>query len=202
VTSAPAVAPLNTGTLTGRFVALEPIAPRHHAELKRAGSDASLFKHIPDVGNASKFEDWIAHINAGMAGGSRIAYAVRRLSDGVIIGSTSYLDILPHDARAEIGATWYVAEAQGTSVNPEAKLLLLKNAFDAGYNCVYLKTDSRNARSRAAIAKLGAKQDGILRGHMWMPQGYFRDTVFFSILASEWPGVRAALEKRVAAFDS
>ncbi|MBI3677141.1 MAG: GNAT family N-acetyltransferase [Proteobacteria bacterium] len=202
MTAAKAVTPLNTGTLAGRFIALEPIEPRHHAELKRAGSDATLFKHIPDVGNASKFEDWIAHIDTATARASRIAYAVRRLSDGAIVGSTSYLDILPNDARVEIGATWYVAEAQGTAINPEAKLLLLKNAFDAGYNCVYLKTDSRNARSRAAILKLGAKQDGILRGHMWMPQGYFRDTVFFSILASEWPQVRTALEKRLAAFSS
>lgn len=186
----------------GRFIALEPIEPRHHAELKSAGRDAELFKHIPDSGNASKFEHWVELVNEASARGSRIAYAVRRLSDGALVGSTSYLEILPSDARVEIGATWYVAEAQGTAVNPEAKLLLLKNAFDAGYNCVFLKTDSRNARSRAAILKLGAKQDGILRGHMWMPQGYFRDTVFFSVLASEWPEVRNALEKRVAAFSS
>jgi RimJ/RimL family protein N-acetyltransferase len=195
------VRPLGPGILTGRFVALEPVEPRHHAALRLGASDASLFRHIPAGGNASNFERWIDHVARATDSGERLAFAVRRLSDGAIVGSTSYLDILPHDARVEIGATWYVRAAQGSAVNPEAKLLLLGNAFDAGYNCVFLKTDSNNARSRAAILKLGARQDGILRGHMWMEdQRYFRDTVFFSILRSEWPGVRAGLEQRLAQF--
>jgi RimJ/RimL family protein N-acetyltransferase len=196
------VAELGPRTLTGGFVALEPVEERHHAELRRAGSDADLFKHIPLLGDASQFEQWVNQMRSGIEKGHRIAYAVRRLSDGALVGSTSYLDILPKDARVEIGATWYVREAQGTAINSDAKLLLLQNAFDAGYNCVFLKTDSKNARSRAAIAKLGAKFDGILRGHMWMEkQRYFRDTAFFSILATEWPGVRAGLEKWLAAFN-
>jgi RimJ/RimL family protein N-acetyltransferase len=195
----PDVGSLGPRTLTGRFIALEPLEERHHAELKAAGSDADLFKHIPAAGDASLFEDWVEHIRT--AKHRRIAFAVRRLSDNALVGSTSYLDILPGDARVEIGATWYVKEAQGGFVNPEAKYLLLKNAFDAGCNCVFLKTDSKNARSRAAIGKLGAKFDGILRGHMWLErQGYYRDTAFFSILASEWPDVRAKLEARLAAF--
>ena len=105
-------------------------------------------------------------------------------------------------SRVEIGSTWYADEARGTAVNPEAKLLLLENAFAAGYHSVSLRTCSRNARSRAAILKLGAKQDGILRAAVWMPpgpqrEGYFRDSVFYSILADEWPGVRARLEARL-----
>lgn len=197
----PNVQSLGPRTLTGRFVALEPLEERHHAELKVAGSDAELFRHVPLMGDASLFEQWVARIASAVAKGDRIAYAVRRLSDGALVGSTSYHDILPRDARVEIGATWYVRAAQGTAINPEAKYLLLKNAFDAGYNCVFLKTDSNNARSRAAIAKLGATFEGILRGHMWMEkQGYFRDTAFFSILASEWPEVRGKLEQRLAAF--
>jgi RimJ/RimL family protein N-acetyltransferase len=85
-------------------------------------------------------------------------------------------------------------------VNPEAKYLLLKNAFDAHFNRVEFKTDARNTRSRAALLKLGAKEEGILRGHMWVPQGYFRDSVYFSILASEWPQICSNLETRLAAY--
>jgi len=200
MTDAPKVAALGPKVLTGRFVALEPLAAEHHAALREAGSDTSLFRHIPAGGNASNFDRWMMHVKRGVESGERLAYAVRRLADGALVGSTSYLDILPADARVEIGATWYVRDAQGTAVNPEAKLLLLRNAFGAGYNCVFLKTDSNNARSRAAILKLGAKQDGILRGHMWMEdQRYYRDTAFFSILASEWPEVEAGLERRLAA---
>jgi RimJ/RimL family protein N-acetyltransferase len=135
-----------------------------------------------------------------MAKGTQMTFAVRRLADGAIVGSTSYLAITPHDAKVEIGASWYVADAQGTSVNPEAKYLLLENAFAAGYNRVEFKTDSKNLHSRAALKKLGATEEGILRGHMWMPQGYFRDSVYFSILAAEWPRVKADLERRLAAF--
>ena len=91
-----------------------------------------------------------------------------------------------------------MTEAQGTVINPDAKLLLLRNAFEeAGYNRVELKTDSRNKRSNAAIRKLGAKEEGILRGHMWMPKGYWRDTVTYSILKSEWPGVKEGLLSRL-----
>ena len=196
----PKVAPLGPRKLTGRFVALEPIAEHHHAALKAASSDAELFRYMAAAGNARDFARWIGHVDAASQKGAQLAYAIRRLADGAIVGSSSYLDIQEADARVEIGSTWYTAEVQGTAVNPEAKLLLLGNAFGAGYNCVYLKTDSRNARSRAAIAKLGATEDGILRGHMWNARGYFRDTVFFSILAAEWAGVKQGLEARLAAF--
>ena len=99
----------------------------------------------------------------------------------------------------EIGSTWYAPGAQARPVNPEAKYLLLGNAFAAHYNRVEFKTDAKNARSRAALRKLGAKEEGILRGHMWMPQGYFRDSVYFSILAAEWPDIRSRLERRLDA---
>jgi RimJ/RimL family protein N-acetyltransferase len=192
---------LGPRALRGQFVALEPIEERHHASLRLAGDDPLLFRHVISTADASNFDAWVDHVRAGMVKGERIAYVVRQLRDGAVVGSTSYLDIQPENARVEIGATWYVPAAQGGPVNPEAKLLLLGNAFGAGYNCVYLKTDARNARSRAAISKLGAKQDGILRGHLWREEaGYFRDTVYFSILADEWPRVRAGLEARLAAF--
>ena len=186
-------------TLKGRFIALEPLEPRHHAELAEAGSDPAIWTYMPhDVSNG------VGAVIRGLADenaqGRMITYAVRRLSDDALVGSTSYLAIAPEHAKVEIGATWYQPAAQATAVNPEAKYLLLSNAFAANYNRVELKTDARNSRSRAAMKKMGATEEGTLRGHMWMPQGYFRDSVYFSILASEWPAVKAKLEARLAAF--
>jgi RimJ/RimL family protein N-acetyltransferase len=193
------VASLGPRTLTGRFIALEPLRERHHEDLLRAAADPETWTYIPvdpDKGFAARLP-WMVAENAK---GSVITFVVRRLADNAIVGSSSYLNIVPSDARVEIGFTWYTAGARGGSVNPEAKFLLLENAFAAHYNRVELKTDARNARSRAALLKLGAKEEGTLRGHMWMPQGYFRDSVYFSILANEWPSVRAGLEKRLDAY--
>ena len=193
------VKPLGGQTLTGRFIALEPLAEQHFAGLAEAGRDPAIWTYMPhDVSaGVDKLIRGLAEENAQ---GRMITYAVRRLSDDALVGSTSYLAIAPEHAKVEIGATWYEPAAQGTAVNPEAKYLLLANAFAANYNRVELKTDARNARSRAAMRKMGATEEGTLRGHMWMPQGYFRDSVYFSILASEWPQVKAGLETRLAAF--
>ena len=186
--------------LNGRFVTLEPLEPRHHADLiALAEADPAIFRYMP-IDPAGGFAPRLAYATEQNAKGAWITFVVRRNSDGAVAGSTSYMAITPGDAKVEIGFTWYAAAAQATAVNPECKLLLLENAFRAGYNRVELKTDAKNARSRAAILKLGAVEEGTLRAHMWMPQGYFRDTVYFSILAAEWPGVRARLEARLAAF--
>lgn len=186
--------------LKGRFVQLEPIAPKHKDELRAAANDPAIWRYMP-INGASDFEAWWKNANDEMAGGGRIPFAVRRLTDNTMLGSTSYMNIVPAHARAEIGWTWYAPAAQGTVVNAEAKLLLLANAFEAcGYHRIELKTDSTNARSRAAILKLGAREEGIFRGHMWMPHGYWRDTVWYSILADEWPAVKSRLEARLAAL--
>ena len=193
------VKPLGSNDLTGRFVALEPLEERHHADLIRIAEDKAIWTYFPldlSKGYAARLPSFVEE----MAKGTQMSFVVRRLTDGAVVGSTSYLAISPRDARVEIGATWYVAGAQGTAVNPEAKYLLLGNAFAAFYNRVEFKTDAKNLRSRAALKKLGATEEGILRGHMWMPQGYFRDSVYFSILAGEWPPVKANLEKRLASF--
>jgi RimJ/RimL family protein N-acetyltransferase len=193
------VLPLERRTLTGHFIALEPLEERHHAGLLKAAADPETWTYIPvdpDKGFAKRLPWMVAENDAGRF----LTLVVRRLSDGAVVGSTSYLNIVPPDAKVEIGFTWYAAEARGGPVNPEAKYLLLKNAFDARFNRVEFKTDAKNARSRAALLKLGAKEEGILRGHMWMPQGYFRDSVYFSVLASEWPQVRADLETRLTAY--
>ena len=193
------VEPLGGRTLKGRFIALEPLEQRHFAALAEAGRDPAIWTYMPhDVSaGAGAFLAWLAGENSQ---GRMITYAVRRLRDGALVGSSSYLAIAPAHAKVEIGATWYEPAAQATAVNPEAKYLLLGNAFAANYNRVELKTDAKNARSRAAMKKMGATEEGTLRGHMWMPQGYFRDSVYFSILASEWPAVKARLETRLAAF--
>ena len=184
-------------TLSGRGVALEPLEERHHAGL-RVAADLETFRYFvtPD------FDSWLARAIADTIKGTKVCYAVRRLTDDALIGSSSLCEIAPADRRLEIGSTWYVPEARGTQANPEAKLLMLTATFAAGANCVYLRTCSRNVRSRAAILKLGAKEDGTLRAAVWMPpsplrEGYFRDSVFYSILADEWPRVRANLEARL-----
>ena len=194
------VEPLGDRTLTGRFIALERLATRHFDGLISAGREPSIWAYMPhDVSfGVRTFLDWLAQENET---GRMITYAVRRLADAALVGSTSYLSIAPEHARVEIGATWYEPAAQATAVNPEAKYLLLGNAFRANYNRVELKTDAKNARSQAAMRKMGAKEEGTLRGHMWMPQGYYRDSVYFSVLASEWPAVKANLERRLAAFN-
>lgn len=194
------VLPLGGITLTGRFVALEPLAPSHYEALIRAAENPEIWRYIPfDVasgGYAARIPDFVHEIERGR----QVTFVVRRLADSTIVGSSSFLAIAPEHARVEIGATWYTADSQGTAVNPEAKYLMLSHAFATNFNRVELKTDAKNARSRAALKKLGAVEEGTLRGHMWMPQGYFRDSVYFSIIASDWPHVRAALERRLAAF--
>lgn len=185
--------------LRGRFIALEPLDTRHHDGLVSAAEDASLFAYMPfDVSRG--FASRLDYFTDEHSSGRMHVYVVRRLADGAIVGSTAYLNIAPNDAKVEIGSTWYRRDVQAGFVNPEAKYLLLANAFAKGWNRVEFKTDSKNAHSRAALKKLGATEEGILRGHMWMPQGYFRDSVYFSILASEWPRVKAGLEARLADF--
>ncbi len=188
---------LGGATLTGRFIALEPFAPRHREALAQAAEDRSIFALMPlDIGDSfAPTLDWLAAENEAVR---MISYVVRRA--GAVVGATSYLNIVPRDAKVEIGWTWYAKAAQGGAVNPEAKYLLLQNAFAAGCNRVEFKTDAKNARSRAALTKLGAREEGTLRAHMWVPQGYYRDSVYFSVLAAEWPGVKAKLEERLAAF--
>ena len=190
------VTALGPRTLAGRFIALEPLDERHRDALLEAAADPETWTYIP----VESFEKRLPWLMAENQAGRLMTFVVRRLADGAIVGSSSYLNIAPHDARVEIGFTWYTAQVRGGAVNPEAKCLLLENAFAAHYNRVEFKTDARNARSRAALVKLGAREEGTLRGHMWMPQGYFRDSVYFSVTASDWPRVKAGLEERLAGF--
>ena len=138
---------------------------------------------------------------AAMRAGTRIAYAVRRLSDGAIVGTTSLYEINPAHRRCEIGSTFYRPEARGGPINPACKRLLLGHAFASGTIRVEIITDALNPQSRAAIQKLGAKAEGVLRRHKVTWTGRARDTAMFSILDDEWPGVRDGLERRLASLD-
>jgi RimJ/RimL family protein N-acetyltransferase len=148
---------------------------------------------VAEQGFAPSFEWLLSEREAGRW----IPHAVRA-SDGRVVGQSCYLAIRPRDAGVEIGGTWYVREAQGTTVNPAAKLALLDNAFAQGAERVEFKTDALNAQSRAALTKLGAIFEGIHRRHMLRPNGTWRDSAYFSIIREDWPDVRAKLEARLA----
>ncbi len=186
--------------LEGRFIVLEPLEDAHRSGLEAVAQDPETWAHVPFRADGDGFAPWFDGSLAFHASGTAQVYAVRLKADGHVAGSTSFLNIEPTHRRAEIGATWYAAPARGGPVNPEAKYLLLAHAFAHGAIRVELKTDARNARSRAAIAKLGAREEGILRRHTLMWDGYVRDTVYYSILDHEWPAVKTRLEARLAAF--
>ncbi|MBD3768658.1 MAG: GNAT family N-acetyltransferase [Rhodobacterales bacterium] len=143
---------------------------------------------------------WLANIDARTADGLLIPFRISR-PDGRFAGISTYLGPDTISRNVEIGMTMYTADAQGTEVNPAAKRLLLGHAFERGALRVQFNIDERNMRSQAAVKKLGATQEGILRNNRILPNGYLRSTVVFSIIASEWPAVKAGLDARLAAFE-
>ncbi len=188
--------------LTGKWVRLEPLAEEHRELLRIAADDDRIWEHMTMVARGPEFDAWFASAENQRAAKKRVPFAVRLLPTGELVGSTSYLDPVPEHKRVEIGATWYRPDQWATAVNPECKFLLLSHAFDTlGLNRVSLVTDIRNERSQAAIAKLGATREGILRSHMLTRGGRIRDSVIFSITSSEWPQVKERLLARLAAFE-
>lgn len=186
-------------TLSGRHVQLEPLAREHAEGLRAAAADGELWKlWFTSVPQPEAAEAYIDTALALQAEGRALPFVVRD-ADGVIVGSTRYGNIEAAHRRVEIGWTWYAQRVQRTALNTEAKRLLLAHAFER-LDCIAVefRTHWHNHRSRAAIARLGAKQDGVLRNHMLMPDGGVRDTVVFSIIASEWPAVRQGLDFRLA----
>jgi RimJ/RimL family protein N-acetyltransferase len=185
-------------TLTGRHVQLEPLAAGHHDALVDAASDGELWKlWYTSVPSPETMRSWLGSTLA-MRAHDELAFVIRDLRDGSIVGSTRYFRVDPVSRRLEIGHTWYARRAQRTGINTEAKLLLLGHAFDA-LNCIAVefRTHWMNHQSRAAIARLGAKQDGVLRNHQRMPDGTLRDTVVFSIIDAEWPTVKRHLHYKL-----
>lgn len=189
-------------TLTGRLVRLDPTQPRDETELVEALDDPRVFA-LGYAGGATDRVAAIGRLIAG-AGEGRAMYTIRLTGDtcfgpaGEVVGTTSLGDLEPRAQRAHAGWTAYRPVLWGTGLNAEVKLLLLGHAFeDCGFERVKLQTDSINQRSRDAIARLGAVQEGVLRHHQPREDGSWRDTVVFSILSAEWPVVRAGLESRV-----
>jgi N-acetyltransferase len=185
--------------LTGQHVQLEPLTIAHVAELQDAARDGELwnlwFTSVPaPEATVSYVEKALTAAAAGVA----LPFAVRDAA-GSVVGSTRYMNVDAANGRLEIGSTWYAARVQRTALNTEAKLLLLTHAFEAlGASAVEFRTSWMNHRSRAAIARLGAKQDGVLRNHMRLPDGGYRDTVVFSIIESEWLAVKTHLQHLLA----
>jgi RimJ/RimL family protein N-acetyltransferase len=185
--------------LTGDLVTLEPLNPDHHDELVTAASDGRLWGlWYTSVPSPATMRADIAAKLAEQAEGTRLPFTVRRNDTGVAVGMTTYLNVEADVPRLEIGSTWTAVSAQRTGVNAESKLLLLAHAFEVlGCLAVEFRTHWHNRQSRAAIERLGAKQDGILRQHRRMADGSLRDTVVFSIIDSEWPAVRNGLRARL-----
>ncbi len=186
--------------LAGRFVRLEPLGMDHLDGLCRAGLDPELWRWIPTpVTNAAEMHAYVQTALDDRLAGVALPFVVRDAQGGEVIGSTRYGAISAPNRRVEIGWTWYKRESQRTPVNTETKLLLLTHAFETlGMIRVELKTDALNAKSRAAIARIGGVQEGIFRQHLICASGRIRDTVYFSLLASEWPEKKKALKARLA----
>ncbi len=186
--------------LEGRAIWLEPLREDHAADLFEAAATPDLFTYFryhfsPETWNVEGFREFI---RATYQRPDACPFAILYRASGRAIGQTCYLNIRPADFALEIGATWIGPAYQGTAVNPESKFLLLRHAFETlGAVRVEIKTDSRNTHSRRAIEKLGARQEGILRKHLIMPDGYIRDSVLYSIVDDEWPSVKARLVERL-----
>jgi RimJ/RimL family protein N-acetyltransferase len=187
-------------TLEGEHVRLEPLSLAHEAALVAAAADGELWNSIVTV--VPTPDTMAGYITAALDAqeqGRELPFVIRRKSTGRIVGTTRFYFIEREYRTAEIGYTWLAASVQRSEVNTESKLLLLTHAFEH-WRCirVALVTDILNQQSQRAILRLGAKQEGILRNHMLMPDGRYRDSVLFSIIESEWPEVKARLTARVA----
>ena len=182
-------------TLSARGITLVPLDTRHEAGLRAAAADGELWNirvtSVPEPEQTRKYIDDALQMRAD---GNRFAFAVTETATGTVMGTTSYHDILPALQRVEIGYTWYAQRYQRTHVNTTAKLLLLQHAFDTlGCKVVGWRTDNFNFASQRAIERLGAKKDGVIRGHAMRRDGTIRDTVMYSLTAGEWPEVKAQL---------
>ena len=183
--------------LTGRYIRLELLSHDHAADLRIAGSDPGVWQFMPcgPFREGAGIDELIAEALSQAATGVQVPFAIVHIDSGVAIGSTRYLEIRRRDRALEIGWTWIAPAHQRTSVNTECKLLLLEHAFETlGAVRMQLKTDARNQRSQTAIARIGARQEGVLRKSLIMSDGFIRDTVYFSIVREEWPEVKRRLQ--------
>ncbi|MBK6322305.1 MAG: GNAT family N-acetyltransferase [Burkholderiales bacterium] len=186
---------VETITLSARGVELVPLALAHEAGLRTAAADGELWNiRVTSVPEPEQTRSYIESALAMREAGNRFAFAVTDQASGQVLGCTSYHDIVPAVKRVEIGWTWYAKSSQRSHVNTTCKLLLLTHAFETlDCHVVGWRTDNFNFASQAAIERLGAKKDGVLRGHALRRDGTIRDTVMYSLRSGEWPEVKAQL---------
>lgn len=188
---------LSATILANAQVRLEPFAESHREGLTAAAhADLAIFAHMPFPVASQGYGVWFDWLMAEQAAGRWIAHAVMAPS-GHIVGQSCYINIRPRDDCVEVGGTWYARDAQGTKINPAAKLLLLQHAFTSGAERVELKTDALNLQSRAAMLKLGCVFEGVMRHQMRRPDGTWRDNAWYSVIAPDWPNLRSRIEARL-----
>jgi RimJ/RimL family protein N-acetyltransferase len=187
-------------TLEGQHTILEPLALAHEEALIRAADDGELWHSIVTVvPTRDTMAQYIHEALSAQAQGTELPFVIIQQATGCLVGTTRFYIIQPHQKSAAIGYTWVARSAQRTAVNTEAKLLLLTHGFEHWRcNRIEFITDVLNEQSRAAILRLGARQEGILRNHIIMPNGRVRDSVCFSIIIEEWPEVKARLISKLS----
>ena len=188
-------------TLTGRYVRLEPMTEAHIPALAKIGVGQAFwdFMLYGQMNTEADIANWVRDILGRAGKGTDLPFVAVQLASGRVAGATRYLNMLPKDRGLEVGGTWYGLDFQRTVVNTECKYLLLQYAFETlGCIRVQLKTDLRNERSQQAIERLGAVKEGVLRNHLILPDGRIRHSVFYSILDTEWAGVKQRLERLLA----
>ena len=188
-------------TLFGKTIRLDPLQLSHVPDLTIAGKDESIWRYMlyGTIRTEQQMRVWVEDMLARQAKGTDLPFAIILLAVGKAIGATRFMEIRPEHRGVEIGGTWIQPEYQRSSVNSESKYLLLKHAFE-NWGCirVQFKTDVRNVVSQQAIERLGAMKEGIFRNHLITPEGILRDSVYYSIINTEWPAVKAKLERRLA----
>ncbi|MDX2170791.1 MAG: GNAT family protein [Deltaproteobacteria bacterium] len=182
-------------TLEGRFVRLEPLSAAHARPLWAVSSDQEIYRFKPYVMRSEDdMRRFIARAERNLASGEGLGFATIDRASGEPVGSSSYFASDAQHRRVEVGGTWVIPARQRTPINTEAKLLMLRHAFEVlGCLRVEFKTDKLNVKSRRALERIGAVEEGVFRNHMLMPDGRIRDSVYFSIIASEWPAVEEKL---------
>ena len=188
-------------TLVGRTVRLVPLSEAHVPALARVGLDDAIWRlmRYGDIRTEADMRGFVVNLLHKQGQGTDLPFAVVLLASGQPIGCTRYMNIDREDRSLEIGGTWYGVAYQGSGINTECKYLLLQHAFETlGCIRVHFKTDARNEHSQRAIERLGAVREGLVRNHVILPDGFIRSSVIYSILAEEWPQVKANLEKKTA----
>lgn len=186
-------------TLSGRFIRMEPLSADHRAGLQAAAAHPEIWAWTWPGADPEAVSTWVDGSRAAAEARRELPFTVFDAGTGAIAGSTRFMGIDPANRVVEIGNTWYAPAYQRTPVNTESKYLLLRHAFEV-WDCIRVefKTDANNAQSRAAIANVGAVEEGIRRHHLIVPGGRIRDSAMFSIIPSEWPGVKRRLEAKLA----